>query len=148
MTPQIGKARIQTQVCLSAFAEYSCHVFSACHSCPRLSQCLGLTSIACFSQGPSFCIWQFARKKQMQEDAELRRAVEVHALPYFSPVGTFISMMSSCSCLFTYSERNPVCRASRTPFGQKNHALPGWLIDVWSSTHLASVPLCPLCSTI
>lgn len=37
---------------------------------PPPPQCLGLTSIACFSQGPSFCIWQFARKKQMQEGGE------------------------------------------------------------------------------
>lgn len=40
------------------------------------------------------------------------------------------------------------CRASHTPFGQKNHALPGWLIDIWSSTHLTRVLLYPLCSTM
>lgn len=55
--PRLAKPGFKPRsVCLSAFAEYSCHVFSACHSCPRLSQCLGLTSIACFSQGPSLCM--------------------------------------------------------------------------------------------
>lgn len=35
-------------------------------------------------------------------------------------------------------------RASHIPFGQKNHVLPGRSVDIWSSTHRASIPFSSL----
>lgn len=50
MTPQIGTARIQTQVCLSAFAEYSWKMFVFC---------LSLLSLALPVPGADLHSWLF-----------------------------------------------------------------------------------------